>query len=380
MNAVGIIAEYNPFHEGHTYLIQQAKKRSGTELAVIVMNGDFVQRGEPAVFDKYQRTRAALAGGADMVLELPLRFGISSAGDFALGGVMALSALPSVTHLAFGSECGEISPFLETAAILSDESGTFQAVLSRSLQDGLSYPAARAHALTETTRISPAFLAQPNNILGIEYCLALKKLSSSLIPVTILRKGMGYHETGETGRVHTACYPSATALRRQILADGTPHLTLEDFDTAMEYALLENDTLTGYKDISPDLADRIQKFLPQTHSIQELITRCQTRAFTTGRIRRALMQCLLHIERTEPVMPYLRLLGLSKKAGVLLSQVPGSCHILSRLAADTKALDPEARTLLRQDLFASELYRRTWCRKYSTRLPGEYQHSPIVTD
>lgn len=378
MNVVGIIAEFNPFHKGHAYLIQKAKELSGADFAVVVMNGDFVQRGEPAIFNKYQRTKAALEGGSDMVLELPLRFGISSAGDFALGGVMALSALHFVTHLAFGSECGELPPFLEASAILSEESETFQSVLSHSLREGLSYPSARAHALTMTTRISSSFLAQPNNILGIEYCLALKKLSSPLIPVTVLRKGMGYHETESSDRENTSIYPSATALRQHILTEGTPHLILEDFSGAMGYALLENDTLTKYKDISPDLADRIRNLLPQTHGIQELITCCQTRAFTTGRIRRALMQCLLHIETTEPVMPYLRLLGLSKEAGGLLSQVPGSCQILSRLATDTKTLDPDALALFRQDLFASELYRQTWCRKYNTSLPSEYQRSPIV--
>ena len=119
MNVVGIIAEFNPFHSGHAHLIHRAKEITGSEYAVAVMNGSFVQRGEPAVFSKYHRTRAALEGGADLVLELPVRFGISSAGDFALGGVMALSSLGFVTHLAFGSEEGEIGPFQEAASALS---------------------------------------------------------------------------------------------------------------------------------------------------------------------------------------------------------------------------------------------------------------------
>lgn len=381
MNVVGIIAEFNPFHEGHTYLIQKAKEETGSDLAVVIMNGDFVQRGEPAIFDKYKRTEAALKGGADMVLELPLRFGVSSAGDFALGGVMALSALGFVTHLAFGSECGELPPFLETSTILLKESGEFRQILSRCLRDGLSYPKARAHALEATAQVSPEFLAQPNNILGIEYCLALKKLSSSLIPVTVARKGMGYHEIDNPDGERENVYPSATALRQHIHTENPPHLTLEDFDSVIGYALLENSSLTKYKDISPDLAGRIQGLLPDVCSTEELITRCQTRAFTTGRIQRALIQCLLHVENTEPVMPYLRLLGLVDKkngTGSLLSQVPGSCQILSRLAADTKNLDPQALTLLRQDLLASDLYRQTWCRKYHVHLPGEYQHSPIV--
>lgn len=383
MNVVGIIAEFNPFHAGHAYLIQQAKKATGSEYAVALMNGCFVQRGEPAVFSKYDRARAALEGGADLVLELPLRFGISSAGDFALGGVMALSSLGFVTHLAFGSECGETGPLQTAASLLAEESEDFRRILTQALREGLPYPAARAMALSESADIPPSLLEQPNNILGIEYCLALKKLDSPLIPVTVPRIGMGYHDAGSTGYPTQAEFPSATALRRKISQDGTPHLTLADFDSALGLALLQNRDLTKYKDISPDLASRICRFLPDYRTIQELVTRCQTRAFTDGRIRRGLMQCLLGIGTTDLSIPYLRLLGIKKEpekkgAGTLLPQVPGSCHILSRLAVDIKQLSPNALSLFQQDLFAADLYRQTWCRKYNVTLPNEFQSSPAV--
>lgn len=383
MNVVGIIAEFNPFHSGHAHLIHRAKEITGSEYAVAVMNGSFVQRGEPAVFSKYDRTRAALEGGADLVLELPVRFGISSAGDFALGGVMALSSLGFVTHLAFGSEEGEIGPFQEAASALSQESDEFRRILSCALREGLPYPAARAQALAETSSIPLSLQEQPNNILGVEYCLALKKLRCPLIPVTIPRAGMGYHETGSAGGMAQAEYPSATALRKRICQAGTPHLTLEDFGSALDYALLADTDLSRYKDISPDLAGRIRRSLPDHRTIQELIEHCRTRAFTDGRIRRGLMQCLLGITAAAPSMPYLRLLGLRKEpaekgASPLLSQTPDSCQILSRLAADVKKLTPGALSLFQQDLFASELYRQTWCRKYNMHLPNEYQCSPII--
>lgn len=380
MNVVGIIAEFNPFHGGHAHLIQRAKELTDSDFAVVIMNGDFVQRGEPAIFNKYDRTREALEGGADVVLELPVRFGVSSAGDFALGGVMALSALGFVTHLAFGSECGEIEPFLYVSSLLQEESEEFSLILSQSLQAGASYPAARTYALTETAGVDPALLEQPNNILGIEYCLSVRKLCSPLIPVTIPRKGMGYHETGGSSPDSGQQYPSATALRQQICRDGIPHLTLDDFSAALGYALLESSDLTKYKDISPSLADRIRRCLPDYRTACELSGQCQTRAFTSGRIRRALVQCMLRIDAAEPVMPYLRLLGLQTGASSLLPQVPGSCHILSRLASDIKKLDSTSISLFRQDLFASDLYRQTWCRKYNTHLPNEYQRSPVILD
>ena len=124
MNVVGIIAEYNPFHEGHAYQIQKAKEQCGAEFAVVVMNGDFVQRGEPAIFDKYTRTKEALLGGADLIFELPVRFGLSSAGDFAMGGFLALNALPFVTHLCFGTETGDLTPLLQAATSSSPMQST----------------------------------------------------------------------------------------------------------------------------------------------------------------------------------------------------------------------------------------------------------------
>lgn len=381
MKAVGIIAEYNPFHDGHAYQIRQAKKLTGADFAVVIMNGDFVQRGEPAVFDKYTRTRQALQGGADLVFELPLRFGISSAGDFALGGVLALEAL-GVSHICFGSECGELAPLTEAASVLHKEPEEFRTALSSLLRQGLSYPAARAQALTQISGIDGTILNQPNNILGIEYCLAILKTGSSLIPVTIRRKGQGYHDTGISAKEDSdsSVYPSATALRQHIFHSSVPHLTLDDFSGALGHALLFSPELTRFKDITPDLSDRIQHFLSTYRTATELAALCQTRAFTSGRIRRALLQCLLGIEETKPVLPYLRLLGKKKhrENPALLKAVTSSCHILSRLAADAKGLDENARLLLSQDLHASDLYRQTWCRKYQTELPNEYQRHLII--
>lgn len=407
MKTVGIISEYNPFHAGHAYHIQEAKRLSGADFAVVILNGDFVQRGEPAVYDKYTRTRQALEGGADLVFELPVRFGISSAGDFALGGVLALEALGFVDSLCFGSELGELSPLLEAAAVLQEEPAAFREQLNHSLRQGLSFPAARAHALSTTIKIDAALLKEPNNILGIEYCLALRKLSSSIQPITIPRKGQGYHEEQEASGTGDTSFPSATSLRQKIYREGTPHLCLNDFSAAIGYALLAAEELESIKDITPDLADRIGRFLPCYTDAESFITQCRNPALTTGRIRRCLLQCLFGLRGTDPSMPYLRLLGLSKKrrenptlpriahgnscsanqeipyeskeaSSLLAHRENTSCQILSRLAVDCKRLTPGATALLQQDLFASDLYRQTWCRKYNVDLPNEYQHSPIV--
>ncbi|MCI5731825.1 MAG: nucleotidyltransferase family protein [Eubacterium sp.] len=377
MNTVGIISEYNPFHAGHAYHIAEAKRLCNADFAVIVMNGDFVQRGEPAIFDKYTRTRQALEGGADLVFELPVRFGVSSAGDFARGGVLALESLGFVSHLCFGSEIGELAPLQEVADLLLEEPESYKELLNRSLRQGLSYPAARALALAAETRLPSAFLNEPNNILGIEYCLALRLLSSSIRAVTIPRQGQGYHDEDTAESTE---FPSATSVRKKIIRENAvEHLTLSDFSCAIGYALLSTSDLCSIKDISPDLADRITRFLPSYRDAESLIQQCKNPSLTAGRIRRSLIQCLLGICKTDLSMPYLRLLGMKKEASSLLAQKENaSCHILSRLAVDSKKLSLQAAALLKQDLFASDLYRQTWCYKYGTEQQNEYQHSPIV--
>lgn len=377
MKTVGIISEYNPFHTGHAYHIREAKQLTGATYAVVVMNGDFMQRGEPAIFDKYTRTKQALEGGADLIFELPLRFGISSAGDFALGGVLALETLGFVDSVCFGSEIGELAPLQEIAAVLDEEPETFSEPLGQALRQGLSYPAARASALSAVLHPDPSLLKEPNNILGIEYCLALRRLSSSLQPVTIPRKGQHYHEDAAAGSREL---PSASSLRREIRESrSTAFLCLDDFSAAIGYALLAADELHQIKDINLDLEDRIRHFLPGYTTAESLVEQCRNASLTTGRIRRCLIQCMLGLTETRQSMPYLRLLGMKKEASSLLShRGNASCQILSRLASDSRQLDAQAAALLQHDLFASDLYRQTWCRKYSVSRPNEYQHSPIV--
>lgn len=377
MKAVGIISEYNPFHAGHAYHIQEAKRRTGAEYAIIILNGDFMQRGEPAIFDKYTRTKQALEGGADLIFELPVRFGISSAGDFAWGGVLALESLGFVDFLCFGSEVGELAPLQEAAAVLVNEPESFCTVLENALREGFSFPAARSQALTAVTSLDPALLREPNNILGIEYCLALQRLSSAIQPVTIPRKGQPYHEKEAPDSEE---FPSATSLRQTICRAGdTAYLQLDDFSAAIGYALLTAKKLASIKDITPDLEDRILHFLPDYTTASCLVKQCHTPSFTAGRIRRCLLQSMLGLQYTDLSMPYLRLLGMKKEASSLLAQKENaSCQILSRLAPDRKKLTPQADTLLQQDLFASDLYRQTWCRKHNVSLPNEYQHSPLV--
>ena len=377
MNVVGIIAEYNPFHEGHAYQIQKAKEQCGAEFAVVVMNGDFVQRGEPAIFDKYTRTKEALLGGADLIFELPVRFGLSSAGDFAMGGVLALNALPFDTHLCFGTETGDLTPLLQAATFLCDEPDSYRTRVKHFVKQGILYPKARSLALAAESGLPTETWDSPNNILGLEYCVALQKLHSKIKPFTIRREGQGYHDNDTPA---LSDFPSATFLRKQIRKAGEKeNLSLSDFSSLIGYSLLTAKDLCRIKDITPDLSDRIRNELPKYREINEFVKTIKNPSLTTGRIKRSFFQCLFDIEKEEPVMPYLRVLGMKKEASSLLSQKENaSCQILTKLAFDVPKMDDTAKKLFAKDLLASDLYRQVFCHKYNQTLPNEYQHSPIV--
>lgn len=377
MNVVGIIAEYNPFHEGHAYQIQKAKEQCGAEFAVVVMNSDFVQRGEPAIFDKYTRTKEALLGGADLIFELPVRFGLSSAGDFAMGGVLALNALPFVTHLCFGTETGDLTPLLQAATFLCDEPDSYRTRVKHFVKQGILYPKARSLALAAESGLPTETWDSPNNILGLEYCVALQKLHSKIKPFTIRREGQGYHDNDTPA---LSDFPSATFLRKKIRKAGEKeNLSLSDFSSLIGYSLLTAKDLCRIKDITPDLSDRIRNELPKYREINEFVKTIKNPSLTTGRIKRSFFQCLFDIEKEEPVMPYLRVLGMKKEASSLLSQKENaSCQILTKLAFDVPKMDDTAKKLFAKDLLASDLYRQVFCHKYNQTLPNEYQHSPIV--
>lgn len=377
MNVVGIIAEYNPFHKGHAYQIQKAKEQCGAEFAVVVMNGDFVQRGEPAIFDKYTRTKEALLGGADLIFELPVRFGLSSAGDFAMGGILALNALAFVTHLCFGTETGDLTPLLQAASFLCDEPDSYRTRVKHFVKQGILYPKARSLALAAESGLPTETWDSPNNILGLEYCVALQKLHSKIKPFTIRREGQGYHDNDTPA---LSDFPSATFLRKQIRKAGEKeNLSLSDFSSLIGYSLLTAKDLCRIKDITPDLSDRIWNELPKYREINEFVKTIKNPSLTTGRIKRSFFQCLFDIEKEEPVMPYLRVLGMKKEASSLLSQKENaSCQILTKLAFDVPKMDDTAKKLFAKDLLASDLYRQVFCHKYNQTLPNEYQHSPIV--
>lgn len=401
MSVAGIISEYNPFHEGHKFHIQKAKELTGADAVAVVMNGNFVQRGEPAIADKYTRTRMALAGGADLVFELPVRYGLSSAEDFAYGGIMALESLSFVDYYCFGSECGE--ELLKSAGqFFAREPEEYQFSLSCYLKKGMSYPAARELAYVECAARGRDLsgrqrgqLFSPNSILGLEYIKAAERIQSRMKPVIIERRGMGYNEedTKTAGEVE---FLSATAIRKlirsgqfrgmpeqacKILMDAGNFLDLEDFWCVCSYAIRDKwDDLEQYKDVSVELAHAFRKNWYGSLSLEHFVNRCKTKNYTMSRIKRCVFQVLLGIEketRKEDSFPYIRLLGMHKEASGYLKEVDGT-HVLARLSKDMEKLDEADRRKLNQDLKASDIYRSISMSRGRVAQPDEFGRLLIV--
>ncbi|MCR5691440.1 MAG: nucleotidyltransferase family protein [Eubacterium sp.] len=370
MKVTGIICEFNPFHQGHKYLMEEARSQTGSSFLVCIMSGDFVQRGEPAAIDKYQRTRMALEGGADLVFELPTRFALSSAGDFARGGLLALEALPFVTDLFFGSESGDIGELMNLAQAIHRGGKSLDLETRRLQETGLSYAAARQKALSSLD--SAGLLSEPNNTLGIEYCLAVLESDADLRLHTLLRRGQAYNNASPQD-----FYPSASSLRASMAARRDKMLTANDFSQVLSSLLLREQDLTLYKDISPDLANRLKNQAHNFQSLDQFVDLCQTRVYTASRIRRCLFQMLLGLKDRDMTLPYLRLLGMKKTASHLLREIT-DCSILNSLAVDQNLLDSHGQSLLQKDLLASHLYRLIWQQKYGETRKNEFQHRPII--
>lgn len=388
MQVNGIIAEYNPFHNGHRYHLTETLSRTGADYTIVVMSGDFVQRGAPALLDKHRRAEMALRCGADLVLELPVLYAASSAEYFASGAVALLDKLGVVTHLSFGSECGDTELLRQIAEILVREPPEYTATLKKLLQQGLSYPLARTKALLQHYPFLDnhrEVFSSPNNILGIEYIKALIRRDSAITPAALLRKGSGYHDRQTSGS-----YCSALAIRQALCSGHTPPalsqlmpeesagllldflssrspVRANDFSGLLHYKLVleEAEGYQRYLDVSPDLSDRIRNRLPEYVCFEDFCDLLKTKELTYTRISRCLLHILLNLTKEDMTLgqsldnaAYARVLGFKRSAAPLLSAIgrASSIPLVTKLADAGQILSPEALQLLSRDILAANIY------------------------
>lgn len=336
---VGIVAEYNPFHRGHEYLIAQARQ-AGAQQIVAVMSGNYVQRGEPALFTKWARAKAALACGADLVIELPLPWSIAGAERFALGAVSLLDALGCVDTLVFGSESGENGPFLQAARLaLSPE---LKSELKQELSSGITFAKARQTAVERLSNGNiSGLLREPNNILAVEYCKAILQLNSALEPFPVLRAGNAHDSAAapENGTFASASQLRAIIQQRQDFAPFLPLPAAKIFAQEISegrgpasYQALETAVLAKLRcmssgdmamlpDVSEGLENRLWQAARNAVSLEDLFSRVKSKRYTHARIRRIVLAAFLGLRQDEiPVKPgYLRILGFSSRGRELLS-------------------------------------------------------------
>lgn len=407
MKIVGFIVEYNPFHNGHLYHLQRAMEVTNADAAIVVMSGDYVQRGIPALLPKRMRAQAALECGVAAVFELPVCYATGSAELFAFGAVSLLDALGAVDSICFGSECGDLSILQKLADILYEEPHDYRETLKAALKSGRSFPAARKCAVSAylTARQMPdcsALLDEPNNILAIEYLKALRKRNSTIRPYTIQRAGSDYRDTSLQPALSSAAAIRALfetaddALLLHTLANQIPPCQLtqlktgyqqsypifpNDFSLLLKYRLLTGTKkeLTAYQDVSEELANRIINRQNDFINYVAFAKLLKTRELTQTRIFRALLHILLDIKAsdvqawlTDEMHYYARLLGFRKDAAGVLSEISrrSTLPLLTKPCCSA-GLCENGQRMLENDLFSSNLYQSVVTDKYHTAFAHE---------
>lgn len=378
MSMFGVVAEYNPLHNGHGYHLSQIKDNE-SDGVVVVMSGNYVERSETAVISKRYRTQMALSNGADLVIELPLCYATASAEKFAFGAVYLLNALGIVNYLSFGSECGDEQLLSEIAdAVVSPE---VDDRIVEELKKGISYPSARYNAVKELyCKEFSDLLEQPNNILGIEYIKAIKKLKSAIVPKTVARKGCGHDcETPEDDIL------SASALRKMISDEHSidrfvPASTLEIINTAekageypSDFRKLETTILAFLRqkkssdfqnipDVSEGIENRILTAAKTARSLDELYSLAKTKRYTHSRIRRIVLCSYLGItENYYDMLPqYIKVLGFNTKGREMLKTAKSTALLpVVMSASDIKKLSEVAQSLFELECRSTDIFNMT---------------------
>lgn len=389
MKITGIIAEYNPFHNGHKYQIDTIRK-AGTDYIIAVMSGDFVQRGEPAILNKYTRAQMALENGIDLVIELPVAYATASANHFAQGGVSLLHSLKVVDELAFGVEDGYAACIPLLSDFLACPPEAFNAKLDGLLREGITFPKARQHALSlffNDTELKCLELS--NSILALEYCKAIKKLSSPIKPLPITRLGSDYND-------NMLCedrFASASAVRKALfdgnigklssfvpenvykILESSAYLCIDDFNKQLHYTLTLKKELAVYEEVGESLANRIKSHIYEFETISSFADLLKTKNITHSGIMRSLLHILLELDNNiPPLAPYARVLGFRKQSAELLSLIKNNSIIplISKLA------DADANPLLDEDIRSADIYNAVYYDAHKIHIKNDYSHEIVI--
>lgn len=397
MKVLAVICEYNPFHNGHAYQLNKQKEQLDCNAVVCLMSGSFVQRGEPAIFDKWSRCEMALQSGCDLVLELPTLYSLKSAEGFAGGGVSLLSKLGLEGYLGFGSESGDLPSLLDAAQIM--KSSAFQAKVKELLATGISYPKACADALSALSGDTFDLNECPNDILGIEYIKALQANSSMLKPAVMKRIGNSHDSlTPVDGFLSASGIRHAITENRDV-AEFLPDIVREiisreinagrgpvlpnDLSSLLCYAvtLHNREWLAGISGMSEGLEKRIIDAVSANRSFEEIALGAKTKRYPQTRIQRVLMNILLSIRKEDEVLlpSYARVLGFGAKGIEVLRVMQKQSEIpIITKTADASFSTKESKRLFELDILATDIYGLLYPQKHVGRNGMDFYRSPII--
>ncbi|MEW4369186.1 nucleotidyltransferase [Paenibacillus kandeliae] len=404
MKVTGVIVEYNPLHYGHQLHLERTRQISGCDAIIAVMSGGFTQRGEPAIFSKWARAEMALSSGCDLVLELPSAYAVQPAEWFAYGAVAVLQATGVTDSLVFGSESGSLEALRPLVDLLTDESPPIQQLIRQHLDQGMSYPAALGRAATLSGILSPesvALLGQPNNTLGLQYMIALRRLQSDIVPFTIQREQSGYHDTQPS---HDRI-ASATAIRNMLQNDpeaiaqyvppavmdiiqrerkagrGPVHINQLWMPLLHILATSTPTDLAQYYDMKEGIEYRLKKLLPSLpeSSVHQLVSSLKTKRYTHARLQRLLAhlllghrQDLLHTSMLSQGPAYLRVLGFTPTGQELLKRMKKTAS----LPIVTRAVDMQ-HVQMELDIRATVMQAAGFQNQQMKDMYSDYYHAPI---
>ena len=384
---LGIIAEYNPFHNGHLYHLLKSKEITKDNYVIAIIGGNFTQRGETSLVDKWTKCEMALDNGVDLVIELPTLYSVSSAENFADGAIKILNSLKIVDNISFGTECEELNKLNIIANILFEEPKEYKLFLQSELDKGLSFPKARENALIEYLNDFSyrTVLSGSNNILAIEYLKALKKHRSKINPLVVPRGNTNHLnkdytgkitsstsiremiKTGNTRNLKNSMTPSSYTILKEEINKGHFIRDISDFEKLIIYNLRNSsfDSLRKLPDVSEGLEHLIKKAANSTNSIYELINQVSSKRYTETRIKRILLYSLLGISQREmdiskKVTPYVRVLGFSKNGKELLSRISKNNPNLRIITSVKKFIDENINRnlnmMIEKDILATNIY------------------------
>ena len=412
-NVVGIIAEFNPFHNGHLYHLLQSTDLAQADSVVAIISGNFTQRGDTSIVDKWTKAYMAICGGCDLVLELPIVYSISSAENFASGAIKILDSLKVVNSISFGAEAEDLATLNNIANVLYTEPKEYTTILTHELQKGLSFPAARENAilmyLNDIKRYAN-ILNSPNNILAIEYLKALKLQKSNIKPIMVKRKKVYYNDERIVDD-----FASATAIRKLIkrreyeelskvvprstykllsrqIRDGNTVLDLSKFEKEIIYSLrrMSVKDIENLPDVSEGLENLIKSSADNCNDLNRLIANIKSKRYTQTRIQRILLYSLLGIDKrlmmeSKKVVPYARVLGFTNKGKELISEINRKNPKIQMITSVKKYIEKNNKAsnrilmqMLQKDILATDIY--TLGFDFESKANLDFTNNMIITN